>query len=544
MPIGAIEIIAAGAASAEALAAVIPLLNGARSALIEIDNKIPGVTFRKRADRHEHGGFTVTPHSEIPSAMADVFGAQDDAFSIGTGTQGAIEYDGVGLKFYITWQVPFSGGNEIGAGVFGNSLAPARIVTHKGNGNTAAHMRYEVYPGDIPWKHRVPVPGQVPIAPNTSPTSWYTTPENVQHIAYVGTDGQIHQLFYLIGGQNQWFHDVPSASQVKVAPNTSPTSWYTTPENVQHIAYVGTDGQIHQLFHFIGGENQWSHDVPSAGRVKVAPNTSPTSWYTTPENVQHIAYVGTDEQIHQLFHFIGGENQWSHDVPSAGQVKVAPNTSPTSWYTTPENVQHIAYVGTDKQIHQCYWFIGGFGGWRHEVPSAGWPQVAPNTSPTSWYTTPENVQHIAYVGTDQQIHELFFFVQVGGDFIWHHSVPSLGKVAVASDTSPTSWYTKTRIEFDIAGEGLNEFGDLYVQHIAYVGTDKRIHELFYFIRFPFWPGSRPGDGTWAHWASSSDLTPVASGTSPTSWYTTPENVQHIAYVGADGRIHELSCFIR
>ena len=244
----------------------------------------------------------------------------------------------MGLKFWISWQVPAVGENEIGAHVFGNSLAPARIVTHKGVGSTAVHMRYEVYPREIPWQHRVPVPGQEP--------------------------------------------------------------------------------------------------------------------------------------------------------------------------------------------------------------------VAPNTSPTSWYTTPENVQHIAYVGEDQQIHELYLFVRVGGDFIWHHSVPGAGQIAVAQGTSPTSWYTRTPIEFNITPNvfgGRTEYSDLYVQHIAYVGTDERIHELFYFIRVPFWVGeewSSHGDGIWVHWATSDRLMRVALGTSPTSWYTTPENVQHITYVGADRRIHELSCFIR
>ena len=54
--------------------------------------------------------------------------------------------------------------------------------------------------------------------------------------------------------------------------------------------------------------------------------------------------------------------------------------------------------------------IGGAGGWLHNLPSAapGSAPVSPGTSPTSWYTTPENVQHIAYVGTDQAIHELFY----------------------------------------------------------------------------------------------------------------------------------------
>jgi hypothetical protein len=168
-----------------------------------------------------------------------------------------------------------------------------------------------------------------------------------------------HECFFRIGGTRGWEHNVPGAGQATVAPGTSPTSWYTTPENVQHIAYVGTDHQIHQCFFFIGGFGGWRHETPSAGDVPAAPGTSPTSWYTTPENVQHIAYVGADQLIHECFFFVraGGTHTWLHNVPSAGQVKVAAGTSPTSWYTTPENVQHIAYVGTDQQIHECFFFI-------------------------------------------------------------------------------------------------------------------------------------------------------------------------------------------
>jgi hypothetical protein len=51
------------------------------------------------------------------------------------------------------------------------------------------------------WLHNLPsnAQGAVPVSPGTNPTSWYTTPENVQHIAYVGNDARIHELFYRIG---------------------------------------------------------------------------------------------------------------------------------------------------------------------------------------------------------------------------------------------------------------------------------------------------------------------------------------------------------
>jgi hypothetical protein len=260
------------------------------------------------------------------------------------------------------------------------------------------------------WEHNVPSAGQVAVAPGTSPTSWYTPTENVQHVAYVGTDGQIHECFFRIGGTSGWEHNVPSAGQVAVAPGTSPTSWFTPPENIQHIAYVGTDGQIHECFFRIGGTSGWEHNVPSAGEVAVAPGTSPTSWFTTPENVQHVAYVGTDAQVHQCFFFIGGFGGWQHELTSAGEFPAAPGTSPTSWYSTPENVQHVAYVGTDGQVIECFFFVrvDGDHTWHHSRPSAGRVAVRPGTSPTSWYTTQDSVQHVGYVGTDGLIHECFF----------------------------------------------------------------------------------------------------------------------------------------
>ncbi len=376
------------------------------------------------------------------------------------------------------------------------------------------------------WQHNLPssAPNAVPVAPGTSPTSWYTTPENVQHIAYVGNDARIHELFYRIAPNQSWQHNLPSSAPnaVPVAPGTSPTSWFTTPENVQHIAYVGNDARIHELFYRIAPNQSWQHNLPSnaPNAVPVAPGTSPTSWYTTPENVQHIAYVGNDARIHELFYRIAPNQSWQHNLPSnaPNAVPVAPGTSPTSWYTTPENVQHIAYVGNDARIHELFYRIAPNQSWQHNLPSNA-PNavpVAPGTSPTSWYTTPENVQHIAYVGNDARIHELFY--RIAPNQSWQHNLPSnaQGAVPVAPKTSPTSWYTTPE----------------NVQHIAYVGSDELIHELFYRIG---------ANQAWLHNlpSAASGAVPVALGTSPTSWYTTPENVQHIAHVGNDARIHEL-----
>ena len=484
----------------------------------------------------EHGQWVIEPNDLVGDE--DEWESESSDFSIGTGTEGRVTFNAGGVFVVrMHWNNPAIGRNTFDAsvdppgrsdgsgfsvGFFGrdrfNKEDTARVtfVVVRGKA-TIDEETGQVFSRPTPiWRHSVPGAGRPAVAPGTSLTSWYNTPENVQHIAYVDVDRQIRQCFFFIGGFGGWRNEVANTSPVHVASGTSPTSWYSSLERVQHIAYVGEDQLIHECFFRVGSTLGWEHSVPSFGHQAVAPGTSPTSWYTTLENLQHIVYVGTDQQLHECFYRIGGDNRWEHNFPSAGRALVAPGTSPTSWYTEADKVHHIAYVGVDQQIHECFFRVGSTVGWEHNVPSAGRPLVAPGTSPTSWVTTPENVQHIAYIGTDQRIHECFF--RIGGPFGWQHNVTNGGHTPAALDASPTSWYSTPE----------------NVQHIAYVGVDRQIHECFFRI------GGTLG---WQHNLPAAGQTLVAGGTSPTSWYTTPEHVLHVAYVGTDQAVHECFFFV-
>ncbi|WP_328711629.1 hypothetical protein [Nocardia salmonicida] len=382
----------------------------------------------------------------------------------------------------------------------------------------------------MPWEHIIPSEGETPVLYGTTPTSWYTPPDNRQHIAYIDTHFQIHECHFAYApGGYHWEHNVPSAGHVKVSPNPPVgfrqgiTSWYTPSDTRQHVAYVGEDSQIHEChFAYAPGGYHWEHGVPSAGHTPVRMGASPTSWYTPVDNAQHIAYVGTDDLIHECyFRYAPGGYYWEHIVPSAGFTPVVAGEagdSPTSWYTPSDTRQHIAYVGTDYLIHECHFRYPVEGShWEHSLPSAGHTEARIDNSPTSWYTPVDNAQHIAYVGTDYLIHECYFRYPPGGNH-WEHIVPSAGHTPVRTGASPTSWYTPSDTR----------------QHIAYVGADDLIHECHF--RYPV-EGSH-----WEHGLPSAGHTPVKEYTGPTSWYTPIDNAQHIAYVGTDYRIHE--CYFR
>jgi hypothetical protein len=137
--------ISAGAASVSALSAIIPQLNKPRSVVIEIDNNTER-TLTKVWDHHEHGGFAVTPESAIPPRHVQVFGAQSRGGSVATGTEGHVVYDVDGLaKLTVYWNNPFFGDNQSSATITGSHLGLVRVDTTTGVGDTAAHMRYEVF---------------------------------------------------------------------------------------------------------------------------------------------------------------------------------------------------------------------------------------------------------------------------------------------------------------------------------------------------------------------------------------------------------------
>ncbi|MCL3997237.1 hypothetical protein, partial [Streptomyces lavenduligriseus] len=81
-------------------------------------------------------------------------------------------------------------------------------------------------------------------------------------------------------------------------------------------------------------------------------------------------------------------------------------------------------VRNDEGAYDLTFRIKSFA-WNHNAPSfvpaseGVPPNVIAGTSLTSWYTPKDDVQHLGYVGTDQKVHELFFFL-TGGDRKWHH----------------------------------------------------------------------------------------------------------------------------
>jgi hypothetical protein len=215
---------------------------------------------------------------------------------------------------------------------------------------------------------------------------------------------------------------------------------------------------------------------------------SAPSTYVTPDGQQHIVYEDSSGNVWQKIY----NNGWSSPMPIASGAASSPST-----FLTPGQ-QHVAFVGTDNRIHHVYYANGQPNGqWNDGSPPNTGPAPATQSN-VSTYVSLDGQQHIVYVGTDGYLYQYFYsngwYQNNVGD---HNSQPQ-------AQGSPSTYVTSD-------GQ----------QHVVYRGTNNNLYQWFYTTQ---WNANTVG-GTGN----------VAS--SP-STYVTPDGQQHVAFRGNDNNLYQ------
>ncbi len=136
------------------------------------------------------------------------------------------------------------------------------------------------------------------------------------------------------------------------------TSW-TSSDNVQHLAFIESNGSVGEL-HNTPGQALWTYQnltglAAAAGPVPVAPIATLTSWTTSFNNVQRVAFIDSNGHISELRN-TPGEQSWFYE--NLSQLAGAPAARPgalTSWTTSSDNSQHVAFTGlVDNHVYELY----------------------------------------------------------------------------------------------------------------------------------------------------------------------------------------------
>src|SRR6202521_1676663 len=314
-------------------------------------------------------------------------------------------------------------------------------------------------------------------------------PVTYASLIYRGPDSLIHGL----GSSARGRWEVGSLSATLDAPAAAgDPCGYVDARGVQHVAYRGTDNLIHDLWRSLDDDG-WQSGTLSAAQDATQALGDPCA-YAEASAVQRVIYRGGDG-LHELY-------QVGPDDGRVGGLSTSrdPAAGDPSCYVEASGVQHVIYRGSDSYLHEVYrlasglWLVGSIKD-VSEV-AAGDP---------SCYVEANGVQHVVYM-VGSEIHELYRLTAVGW-LLGMHSAPPGAQPAAGNPY------------------GFMDAGG--AQHVVYRGTDDLIHDLMW----------SPSTG-WKVGTASSTLGAAAAAGDP--WAYVDSAGQHVVYRGQDALLHELT----
>ena len=169
-------------------------------------------------------------------------------------------------------------------------------------------------------------------------TSFFNPYTNQQEIVYIGTDQNVSMIYYTPGSQNWASQNMTTASGATVQPasRSALASFFNPYANQQEIAYVGTDQNVHLIYYtpdFLAWADQ-NITTASSATVQPALGSALTSFFNPYTNQQEIVYIGTDQNVH-LIYYTPGSLAWADQnmtAASGATVQPALGSALTSFF--------------------------------------------------------------------------------------------------------------------------------------------------------------------------------------------------------------------
>jgi hypothetical protein len=229
-------------------------------------------------------------------------------------------------------------------------------------------------------------------SPLASPCAYVCDFDGTQHVVYVGEHGHIHELWWDADG---WHHnDLTHASGSPAALGSSPAGYVSAGEQIQHVSFVGHQGQLRGMRWSRGVWSRADPDVPG-GLVPAFEtlSSSPPVGYVSADGTQRVTYLGQDNQIYEIS-FDG--HHWRVEQASVGTPGLPGEDAALAAYPDEtQGTRHIAVAGAER-VHG---FWRDAVGWHHTDLSAasGCPGTRAGSRMTGYALPDGRRQHVAYV---------------------------------------------------------------------------------------------------------------------------------------------------
>ena len=367
-------------------------------------------------------------------------------------------------------------------------------------GSNDQHIHELVFPVNNKWAHNdlTLQLSATNAAVGSNLTGYITVHDSQQHVDYVSQDGHVRELWF----DTTWHaHDLwddahhIDANVPLAVPTSSLNGYYTSSNQEQHVDYISaTDGHVRELWYDHGINTLWqphdpwvdAHNANAQTPLPVA-NSALAGYQTSWDNQQHIDFISGvpgNFRISELWY----DTAWHfNDMTGAASRTNLPAPMPAAnsaigGFPSPSNrEQHVNFVTNTGQVIEYVfdnpnWSFNNLsirGNIQSVVAS---PQTMRGYQQVSNNQVANNQVRVEFISTDNHVRELRFdgtnwtgrdlsVVGIGQPNFWQVSTNALAGSRLAS------WQTS----IDIPQIGIvNE-----QHHVAYIGTDNRVHELLH-----------------------------------------------------------------
>lgn len=190
--------------------------------------------------------------------------------------------------------------------------------------------------------------GSPPAAGDPAPYINTITGENI--IAYRGTDGHIHTMYWT--GPGAVGHD--NLSGFAGAPKAAgdPAAYYISRDDAHQVTYRSQDGHLHELW-WVGNIPVQSWDLIAATVGAPLAASDPAAYFSTGTNTKHVFYRSANNHLNEIF-WVPGGLPMHVDLTAEAQAPLATD-KPAAFTVEGPNSQHVVYRGTDGHIHEIRW---------------------------------------------------------------------------------------------------------------------------------------------------------------------------------------------
>lgn len=204
-----------------------------------------------------------------------------------------------------------------------------------------------------------------------------------EHVFVEMPNQHVYQLYYTSGSWLGAEDLTAGTGNTLAAAGTSLTAFSDSPG--EHLAYLGTNQHIYQLFYSFATRTWGNGDLTAiTGNVPAASGSSLTSF--SDSLGEHIFFVGTNQHVYQLYYSFNTRSWLGVEDLTAGtgNTLAASGSSLTSF--SDSLGEHAAYEGTNQHIYQLFYSFGTRT-WGNEdlTVTTGAPIASPGSGLTSFW---------------------------------------------------------------------------------------------------------------------------------------------------------------